>query len=268
MDHPLDRLTHNTRRAVQALRCFDDGPRLLGELLRPRSRPEVRFRVPNGPTIDCPNRPGARVPVFELFADDAYRLDELLAGLPADATILDIGGHIGCFSVAVASRLPHAVVHAYEASPTTASWLARNVAANGLDGRVTAHAEAVGSVAGTIHLEDNSAGSSLNRVTAETAATATTVAVRCVSLADAFTACGRTPDLVKIDTEGAEYDMVLGSDPGLWAGVRRIVLEYHDVPGHDWDELAGHFDRAGFDLVRRDAASPRQGTAWLVARGA
>lgn len=259
----MERLMHNARRVSQTLRHFDAGTTLLREIARPAQHPELVFRVDGGPTIHCPNRAGARVPVYELFADDSYRLDTLLAGLPAAPTVLDIGGHIGCFSVAVATRLPGAHVESYEASPSTAAWLIRNVAANGLTGRVTVHAEAVADHEGTVSFEDNDAGSSLNRLSSTTATGSSAVTVPSVTLAQVFARCATPPALVKIDTEGAEYAMVLASDPALWAPVQRVVLEYHDVAGHDWAELEAHFALAGLRLRDREVENPRQGMAWL-----
>ena len=59
----------------------------------------------------------------------------------------------------------------------------------------------------------------------------------CIRFEDAVVEAGGRVDVVKIDTEGAEYDFVLASDPAAWASVQRVVMEYHDVPGHGWTEL-------------------------------
>ncbi|MGN6723724.1 MAG: FkbM family methyltransferase [Marmoricola sp.] len=257
----MNRLVHNARRVAQTLTRFEGGQTLLRHILQPDRFEELRFSTRSGPVIACPNVPGARVPVYEVFADDSYRLDSLLAGLPDATSVLDIGGHIGCFSVAIGSRDPQARIHSYEASPGTAQWLQRNVSLNGLEDRITVHAEAVSDRNGTLEFEDNDGGSSLNRVT-ETQS-ATSVTVTCVSLEDAFARCETSPDLVKIDTEGAEYQMVLGTDPGIWSSVQRLVLEYHDVPGHDWSELESHLGKGGLKAVRRDIENPRQGVAWF-----
>ncbi|NHA01511.1 hypothetical protein G5V59_21585 [Nocardioides sp. W3-2-3] len=39
-------------------------------------RPEITFRMRNGYVVACPNADGARFPLYEIFADDAYHLDE------------------------------------------------------------------------------------------------------------------------------------------------------------------------------------------------
>jgi FkbM family methyltransferase len=252
------------RRARQTLTSFENGPRLLWDLASrraPWADDQLTFRLPGGGVVLCPNLPGARVPVYEIFAEDAYRLDELFEGLQAP-TVLDIGGHIGCFALAAARRDPGARVHTYEASPSTAAWLSRNVEANGLDDRITAHNVAVAGHHGTIEFADNDGGSSLNGLTAPVGSTHL-VEVSSITVSEANADAGGQVDVVKIDTEGAEYDMVLASDPAAWQTVERVVLEYHDVRGHDWSELDTFFASCGLDVTALEAASGRQGTVWL-----
>jgi hypothetical protein len=46
--------------------------------------------------------------------------------------------------------------------------------------------------------------------------------------------------------------------------VERLVLEYHDVPGHGWPELREFFAGVGLQVTEVEEATPRQGTAWLT----
>lgn len=252
------------RKRVRQTLDFANGPRLLLDLAAsstPLRRPHLRFEVDAHTTISCPNVAGARVPVYEVFAEDAYRIDELAEAV-GDPTpvVLDIGGQVGCFSVAFARRVPGASVHAYEASPATAEWLRRNVSDNALSDRVTVHAQAVSARTGTLELLDNGSASGLNGLTA---VEGTRVSVPCVGFRDAVEAAGGRVDLVKLDTEGAEYSIVLGSDPADWTTVEQVVMEYHDVAGHSWAELRTFFADAGLHDYRHDTAGDRQGTVWL-----
>ncbi|WP_344328447.1 FkbM family methyltransferase [Aeromicrobium halocynthiae] len=249
------------RRARQSFTHFENGPRILAGLLRGG---EMTLRTRTGTTLHVPNVPGARFPVFEVHADDVYRLHELLDGLTPDAVALDIGAHIGSFSTAVCSALPDAVVHAFEASPSTADWLERNVAANGLEGRLHVHRSAVSDHVGTIELVDNGLASAHNGLTAPDGLGGV-VEVPCVSFADAHAAAGGRVDLVKSDAEGAEYGFILDSDPALWRTVQRVVMEYHPVAGHSLDELVEFLAAAGLELARHEPSSetPGLGNAWF-----
>ena len=216
----------------------------------------------SGPTIHCPNVKCARVPIYEIFAEDAYDLDGLVRDLPEGFTAVDIGGQIGCFTVALASHRPDAQIHTYEASPVTAGWLRRNVVTNDLDAQVEVNATAVSDHTGTLQFRDNGAGSGLNGITAS-ADSGTVVDVPCVTFDEAVERAGGEVSLVKMDTEGAEYDIVLASAQESWAGVQRMVIEYHPVPGHSWDELQTFLHAVGLKTDRVDPVEPGLGTAWL-----
>lgn len=255
-----------SRRVVETFQFANPG-RILTDLAlstSPWRNEELTFKTKDGLTMAAPNFPGARVPLYEIFVEDAYRMPWITRGLRPDATVLDIGGHIGCFTVAMAAAMPGATIHTYEASPVTHSWLARNVAANHLDGRVHPHHSAVSDHIGELTFADNSRGSGLNGLTAP--ASASMVTVPTVTFDEAVRRAGGAVDAVKMDTEGAEYDIILPSSPESWASVQRVAMEFHPVAGHSVDELLAFFAAVG--LVERDRVSDQTpegeiGMLWL-----
>ncbi|WP_203336316.1 FkbM family methyltransferase [Nocardioides limicola] len=249
---------------------FRNAPQVLWSIATSRTplrRDALRFVMKDGTVIDTPNQPGARVPIYEVFVEDAYDYDALTEGLRPDLVALDIGGHVGCFSVALAKHSREARVHTYEASPVTAQWLFRNVEQNELSDRVHPHHSAVAGVTGTLEFADNGRGSGLNGVTAaQRSGHPTAIAtVPAVTFGDAVRAAGGTVDLVKMDTEGAEYDIVLNSSAEDWETVSRIVLEHHAVPGQDAAELERFLVGAGFEVTRRESGGTA-GILWLDRR--
>lgn len=247
-------------RAVQTLTAFDNGPGLLWQLLR-RS-PELEY-VKDGLRVTCPNAPGARVPIYELFAEDEYRMDWITQGLGAAPMAIDIGAHVGCFTLAFTGQIPGARVTAFEATPSTFGYLQRNVTANGLDDRVSCHKVAVSESAGVLEFADNGAGSGHNGVLHLGESGSTTIQVPSVPMSEAFRLAGGSADLVKMDAEGAEYAIATGSRPEDWSAVRRIVMEYHNLPGHSWDELETFFAKAGLTVAHQEHFSEGLGMAWL-----
>lgn len=253
------------RRVRQTLADFDNGPSLLARLAWQRVSgrgADLEFRVDDRLVVVCPNVPGARVPVYEVFAEDAYRLSWFTGDLGPDVSAIDIGGHIGCFSMAFARLHPKARVQTFEASPATAVYTRRNIESNGFADRVTVNNLAISSHHGVLEFADNAGGSGLNGLTAP-AEGHTVIEVECVTFAEAMERAGGSAEVVKIDTEGAEYDIVLASSPSDWEPVQRVVLEYHDVPGHSSAELVGFFDAAGLGVVRSEPVTDRLGTLWL-----
>lgn len=258
-------LPYAVRRVRQTLSNFDNGPQILAGLARQRLTgrpPEIEYRLAGGTRVTCPNRPGARMPIYEVFIDDTYRIAWFTRGLGPHPVAVDIGGHIGSFALAFIGVQPDGRVHSFEASPATAEYLRRNVAANDLGDRVTVHEQAVSDTTGTLSFADNGAGSIHNGITSPEETT--TIEIPCLSITDALDLAGPEIDLLKLDAEGAEYDIVLQSKPEEWARVRRIVMEYHDRPGFTWAEIETFFASAGLRVVRQEPVDDRLGLAWLA----
>src|SRR3546814_17658133 len=81
-----------------------------------------------------------------------------------------------------------------------------------------------------------------------------TISVPCLPAAAAFDMAAGPVEVVKMDIQGAEYDMIINSTPPAWASVPRVVLEYHNQPGRDWTELREWFHHAGHDERDREGA--------------
>jgi len=57
-----------------------------------------------------------------------------------------------------------------------------------------------------------------------------------------------TVDLLKIDVEGAEWDVLQGIEPGDWPRLRQLVLEVHDVDGRT-DRVRALLERHGYRVT-------------------
>lgn len=273
----LHNLRYEARRVGQTTTTFDNWSELLTQMAAQRvgrGAGELTFRVKNGPVMTVPNVPGARLALYEQFADDSYQLSELLAPLlsrPVHA--LDVGAHVGSFAVNLTRLHPQATVECFEPSPDSAAYLRRNVAANGLDARITVHEAALSDRAGTALLDDNSGGSVHNGLVQESGdrmvdgtdslATRHTVEVPTTTFDDVVAVAVAPPVVVKLDCEGGEYPLVYASSRASWDSVERVVMEYHRVDGESWDELGAWFAETGLHVVRHVAVAPRTGTAWL-----
>lgn len=275
MNGVLYRAGYETRRVFQTGRTFANWPRLLRELGAERAgrgAAELTFVTRSGARLSCPNVPGARLPMYEQFADDCYDRAWLLASA-SPLTVLDVGAHVGAFAVNLATARPDVRVECYEPSPETAQYLRRNVAANGLGERVRVHECALADVAGTALLDDNSGASVHNGLVryAERLVGGTdgggrrdVLQVPTATFAQALAAAPAPIELVKLDCEGGEYALVSACTPQDWTAVQRVVLEYHPVPGQSWDELRDWFAGAGLHVVRHKPGRPGLGTAWLA----
>ena len=127
--------SHAAKRILQTPKAFSNWVPVLADLAREkvgRGPDTLTFHTRAGLRIDCPNQPGSRVPIYEIFAEDSYHFDWFLGSLaerPIQA--MDIGGQIGTFSCRLAQVHPFATIATYEPSATSATFLRRNIEQNG-----------------------------------------------------------------------------------------------------------------------------------------
>jgi FkbM family methyltransferase len=141
-------------------------------------------------------------PIADLFA----------SVLRPGMAVLDVGAHIGYFSVVAGKRVgPTGQIWSFEPDPANRASLERNVAANGMDDRISVVPLAVASAAGEriLYRVAGDTGSSTVYPRGETGGDS--LAVTTTSL-DVWAASEGWPpvDLVKVDAEGAEADVLAG----------------------------------------------------------
>ncbi len=166
-----------------------------------------------------------------------------------ESVILDIGASIGAFTTYAANRAPEADIHAYEAEPHALRQLRKNRDRNDIDARIYEQVVAGTDGTETLHInERNEGGHSLYRFR-HRGTTATTSEVPAVSLDTAVNDhCDSPVDLLKLDVEGAEYDILYGASADTLDRIDRIVGEFHPHPDHDIDELVAYLEENGFDV--------------------
>jgi FkbM family methyltransferase len=169
-------------------------------------------------------------------------------------TIVDIGAGLGDFAIHAALRRPRATVYALEPLPESFAQLEENIRLNALT-NVRAVREAIAGSEGAVSLHTVTGLSGQHR-TAGSGAMRTIVApisVAATTLSGAFERFGIARcDFLKIDCEGAEYEILLGLSGETLARIARIALEYHDnMTAHTHDELVRFLQARGFTVRTR-----------------
>jgi FkbM family methyltransferase len=166
-------------------------------------------------------------------------------------TIMDIGAGLGDFTVHAARLNRNGTVYAFEPFPESFALLEQNVRLNGLE-NVRLSPYAVGGKP-LERLTLYASGEAVQHSTAgKTPVSAVpTFEVACTSLNQIFeernlAAC----DYLKIDCEGAEYEILFGAAESTLAKVRHICLEYHEgVTAHTQADLAHFLREKGFRIT-------------------
>jgi FkbM family methyltransferase len=207
----------------------------------------TRIAVPLG------GEAGALYPVLEIFAFSEYAYDWEFEDEPC---VVDIGAHVGAFTLWLAERYPRLRAVCFEPDPDAYRYLARNT--QGI--AATLHRQAVGASSRTSVLRRPIPGGGVS--TLQATGGGDEVAVEVVSLEDVL---ATLPDvsLMKLDCEGCEYELLLETPAASWGRVRRVVLEYHPVPGREPHSLVERLESLGLRLLQ---AEPKDGvgTYWFA----
>jgi len=141
--------------------------------------------------------------------------------------VLDIGANIGIASLYFAASFPGATIHAFEPDPGNCELLAANAKAMP---RIRVHRFALGAEDGELELFDSDDKSNLGGFSSHGLGVdqqrSKKVPVRHAGHALAAAGIERA-DVIKIDTEGAEWEILTALDRALLGGVRVIMGELH-----------------------------------------
>lgn len=206
------------------------------------------FRLPTSVLVNgerkgvhFPEQHGVKVAFAELLLGDCYGLGQVEGAV---RTVLDIGANVGIFCLAARNAFPEAVIHAYEPNARLEPYLRVQAEA----ARCRYFLEAVGVRDGAVRLFVDDAESVQTRSESDPAGP-----IPAVAFAKAIQRLGGAVDLVKMDCEGAEWEIF--EDRGAWRCVRNVSLEYHLSPGRSHSEVPEILRGLGF-TVRRHSPGP------------
>lgn len=179
-------------------------------------------------------------------------------------TIVDVGANVGSFAVYAAHSSPRARIFCYEPEAQNFERLTRNLSINGLEGRVTASRVAVASSVGPRKLslrvsQCNAFDDIRDSVSHQV--------VACTTLQDIRREHGlATLDLLKMNCEGAEYEILGACSRTDYDGILNIRLEYHNLDGksRNGESLRRHLEARGYRIDRFTRRLTDSGFIWAT----
>lgn len=127
-------------------------------------------------------------------------------------TIYDVGANIGLISLLLALHPSgsNSKVHSFEPEPRNFDQLQKNIALNGLTGRVIPQRLALGTSEGEVQLFIRGTAGEGRHSIAEDKGSTDSISVPLTTAASFATSTGDLPTIVKIDVEGAEGQVIGG----------------------------------------------------------
>jgi FkbM family methyltransferase len=223
------------------------------------SVPARPYAFRNGARIQI-GRGVDHAPIVEIFVRRDYGV---LAG---QSVVVDLGANIGVFAIYAALGASRARVYAYEASPSLYRLLRENVRLNDREHSIACYQCAVAGEAADRELYLEGADVFFPTLVPPAAGAAARVQVRCTTLDEILARQGLAQvDLLKIDIEGAEYEVLYGAGDAL-EGVREIRMEYHtlDATERNVGALTRFLTGRGYRITRQRADTTAYGNLWAA----
>ena len=193
--------------------------------------------------------------IDEIFVDKMYRCVEPII-LNTKYHILDIGAHIGLFSIYASILNPDAIIIALEPEQENYALMKENVKLNHCKNITTKQLALSGSDEKTVPLYVNENSHNHSTLTPKHLTTlppdhtdvpATSLENLLAQPSFAMATAGKV-GLLKMDIEGAEYDIIENMEDGTWNMIENIIVEYHEFENKNRAVLEDIIRKHGFSV--------------------
>jgi FkbM family methyltransferase len=250
------------RALSRMIRWLDNWPAVWSAYRNRQPLPALNFR--RGFTLQHGQGDEPLLLLDEIFIEGCY--SKRLRTDLKPRVIIDLGANIGAATLDWANQFREASIYAYEPNPGTTQTLRSNIEVNRLTDRVTIYDEAVGRENGEARLWSNVPSLLVSGYgDSPPSSGGELIHVPMVDLNEVVRRIGSDEvDLLKIDTEGAEADILEGANASTLNRINRVVLEYHDqLCPNAFSRCKNVLEQAGFK-TRFSAINNHQGMlyAW------
>lgn len=161
-------------------------------------------------------------------------------------SVIDIGAHKGYFSVFAGLQAKDVFVYSFEPFSNNYNFLVDNIKLNDLQNRVKVFNIGISGYKSKKRLyisKEDMGGHSIYRKGGEF------VEIDCITLKDILRMNKiEKCDFLKLDCEGAEYEILFNTSENTLNKISKISLEYHEVSQYNYKDLEKFLKEKGFEV--------------------
>ncbi|MBC7262139.1 MAG: FkbM family methyltransferase [Chloroflexi bacterium] len=205
--------------------------------------------------------------IKEICLDRQYEKASIEIG--DDWTIIDIGAGLGDFAVHVAKEHPSTTIYAYEPFPQSFALLQENLCLNQVENvQVFPYAVCAHTGPAPFHIASEAVAHST--ASAQQGATSECIEVPAITLDQLFAELQLSKcDYVKMDCEGAEYEILFQTSPKTLQSIHHLCLEYHNgISAFSHQDLVRFLTGHGFQVVKLTPCPAHRHLGLLYAKNA
>lgn len=249
----LKSLVHKLSVVLKMIRFYKNWPSLILYRLNVRPQPMV-VKMRDGARFEVRDRRDELSDAYVINESYLYGIHDNILPYFKNAKVgFDVGAHIGAFTIFAAKKSP-ARIFAVEPAPNNRKVLEENIKLNNFEDRIKVLPVAVSSRGGEIDLfipeNGGIATTSRRHLDLYNADVGTkTIKVPTKTLLELFRENGVDfCDFVKMDCEGAEYDIFYNAPQELFDKIGVMTIECHK--DGNINELMDFIRKRGFEVVR------------------
>lgn len=176
--------------------------------------------------------------------------------------IVDIGAHIGVFSLLAAEKAMKGRVYSIEADEQNYHYLKTNVELNDLS-NISTYLLALTNYRGTgkLYFANANRAHSLCEPVSENWNEVTTDTLANFIVDNSI----NHVDYMKINVEGAEYSILLSTPKSIMKRIRLMLIEFHPSDKHNEHDLKRYLEHCGFTM-KINYCSVHKGKGWIIAK--
>lgn len=215
------------------------------------NKKQVILKTRDGSSLNIRTK-SSDIHVFaEIWLDNVYLRK---FNLNDDSIVIDIGAHIGLFSLFIYRKLKNVRIFSFEPNLENYNLMVENIKKNNAKKLSTfnmAVSSKIGSILFFINEKDPAGHSIFKKSTSSV--NVTSVTLEKIINDNKISSC----ELLKLDCEGAEYDIIMNTPQEILVKINKISLEYEKIPqiNYSVEDIISKLKSCGFQVIKSEGTN-------------